>query len=387
MPSTENIELVTPLRGFVLKCKESKTQKKVFVNIVSCDLIRPPVDAAGNPVSQDHLDSRGLSNLRVPLDVNEPFQLKDSKGVSAVGVDVIFHPWVVERALVGRHAEYFKQTLCDLALSWAEKTTSCTLIKPPRLLKGRYKGGVGPKKDQCRPFPIEVPSAADDSEAVSQPPTSESAGVKVLDEKEGFTSADIKPVSTKKKTSVVKKGFFNDAKTLLYPNGSDEATPPPGAGDPMGWLPPGLRSKVHVVDPAAGGNMDKAMQEYAATGKVSKGQGVSPCERPGAALAEPAPAPAPVGEEKPKFSLEKVKNASGSLDKIILAVQLPRLSGMKDVDLDISALQLDLVAKGLYRLNIDWPAGAHIDVDSVKAQFSKKTKELKITAPVLPTED
>ena len=48
----------------------------------------------------------------------------------------------------------------------------------------------------------------------------------------------------------VKKGFLNSAKAqgALYPDGSTEGTPPDGAGDPLGWMPKGLRSKVQVVD-------------------------------------------------------------------------------------------------------------------------------------------
>ena len=48
----------------------------------------------------------------------------------------------------------------------------------------------------------------------------------------------------------MKKGFLNSAKAqgALYPDGSTEGTPPDGAGDPLGWMPKGLRSKVQVVD-------------------------------------------------------------------------------------------------------------------------------------------
>merc|ERR1712110_451339 len=45
-------------------------------------------------------------------------------------------------------------------------------------------------------------------------------------------------------------GNSTSAKGKLYPQGSTEGTPPPNAGDPLGWMPPKLRSRVATVDTA-----------------------------------------------------------------------------------------------------------------------------------------
>jgi hypothetical protein len=49
----------------------------------------------------------------------------------------------------------------------------------------------------------------------------------------------------------IKKGFLANAGGKLYPTGSSEGTPAPGAGDPLGWMPEKLRSRVQTVDTAS----------------------------------------------------------------------------------------------------------------------------------------
>jgi hypothetical protein len=41
---------------------------------------------------------------------------------------------------------------------------------------------------------------------------------------------------------------LNGAGGQLYPTGSSEGTPAPNAGDPLGWMPAKLRSRVQTVD-------------------------------------------------------------------------------------------------------------------------------------------
>jgi len=53
----------------------------------------------------------------------------------------------------------------------------------------------------------------------------------------------------KKKQQALKKGFFNNAKESLYPpEGSKEGVVPENAGDPMGYLPKGLRKSCRIID-------------------------------------------------------------------------------------------------------------------------------------------
>ena len=82
----------------------------------------------------------------------------------------------------------------------------------------------------------------------------------------------------KKKGSKMNAGFFDTSGDdgVLYPNGSNEGYDPEnpghlrdGTGDPMGWLPKGLRQRVSVVDTATTSEQQQraAMEEYVETGK------------------------------------------------------------------------------------------------------------------------
>lgn len=80
-------------------------------------------------VDDEHLDNRGISNLRVPLDVGKPRSLPDKSGSTVIVCDVIFHPSVVERAIRGRNTAQYQGELGRLALSWVEKELGGTVRK------------------------------------------------------------------------------------------------------------------------------------------------------------------------------------------------------------------------------------------------------------------
>lgn len=56
---------------------KDKSGAKVFVNVVMHELVQKPLDASMQEVSDEHLDNRGIANLRVPLDVGDPFSTPD----------------------------------------------------------------------------------------------------------------------------------------------------------------------------------------------------------------------------------------------------------------------------------------------------------------------
>ena len=56
---------VAPQAGFTAKLTAHGT--KYYVNICAHPAIDRPIDAQDRPVSDDHLDSMGVDNLRVPL--------------------------------------------------------------------------------------------------------------------------------------------------------------------------------------------------------------------------------------------------------------------------------------------------------------------------------
>eukprot|EP00971_Amphidinium_carterae_P036633 719948-Amphidinium_carterae.1 len=117
-----------------------------------------------------------------------------------------------------------------------------------KLVKGvRYKDGHGAGGDLPRDF-TELAGDLDVEEAENTPPqptlntsvpAESSAGKPIIEEM---------PDPRRKAQQAVKKGFLNRNEKPLYPEGSKEGVLPENAGDPMGWMPKGLRQKSKIVD-------------------------------------------------------------------------------------------------------------------------------------------
>ena len=60
-----------------------------------------------------------------------------------------------------------------------------------------------------------------------------------------------------KSKPIIRKGFFDtpnqlaEGETELYPDGSAEGIMAPGTGEAINFIPEGVKSKCHVVDPGA----------------------------------------------------------------------------------------------------------------------------------------
>ena len=93
------------------------------------ELVKRPLNAQMKEVDDEHLDSRGISNLRVPLDVGKPRPVPDKSGATATVCDVIFHPSLIERALHGRNTAHYQSELGRLAIFWVEKEIGTTVRK------------------------------------------------------------------------------------------------------------------------------------------------------------------------------------------------------------------------------------------------------------------
>ena len=66
---------------------------------------------------------------------------------------------------------------------------------------------------------------------------------------------------------------------------------------------------------------------------------------------------------------------------MVLKVNLPELPSLGDAEVEISESNFFLRAPGLYRLNLEWPHP--IAADDAKAKFSKKSRALSVTLPLV----
>jgi len=238
MATRAKVREITPTAGYVIKGTSMNPHRpgKLFMNICSHKIVGRPVNASNQPVSEDHLDSKGLESLRVPQFAGLPRAI-DAGAV----IDVLYDPSLVTRACgnapTQELSEYFRKRITELAVPFAHADTNGTFSLDPRSIKFlqncTYKGGLGPKGSEPVPIPLEV----DPAEPVATPLIEElKPSAKTTQPKSVAKSAGKSKSGAKK--PVVKKGFFDRMKPgeeLYGPDGSDEGVVPDGAGDPLGY--------------------------------------------------------------------------------------------------------------------------------------------------------
>merc|ERR1719262_997585 len=137
----------------------------------------------------------------------------------------------------------YRPFIINLALQRIESSIGVKLStqKVKLVKKFLYKDGEGPNCDIPRDF-TELPQEIETTEEV-QPPRNPPPPA----EPEEPLIQDVTPG----KKPAVKKGFLNKASKALYPEGSKEGVLPENAGDPLGYLPKGLRKTCKIVDTGA----------------------------------------------------------------------------------------------------------------------------------------
>lgn len=145
-PSNEPRKLTyfTPQAGFVIKCIIVKPHAgvKMFLNICAHEVIDMPKNPnTGQNVPPDTRDVPTTNNLQVPLVVGTERDVRDAQGQKCRAVDVIFHPWVLQRCEWDAN---FKREVLKLAMYWVQSDAkvSFDLKSGGKFIKSKYKGGV-----------------------------------------------------------------------------------------------------------------------------------------------------------------------------------------------------------------------------------------------------
>merc|ERR1719321_1107428 len=135
--------------------------------------------------------------------------------------------------------ENFRPWLTNVAFNNIEKNLGVKLSRNEvKLVKNcRYKDGQGADGRIPRDF-VDVVEDDEPPEADRPPEVSPEPLIEEVAAPGG------------RKKPAVKKGFFNNnkGKTLYPEEGSKEGVVHEDAGNPMGWMPKGLRNKAKIVD-------------------------------------------------------------------------------------------------------------------------------------------
>ena len=390
----------------------------MFVNVCSNPRIDPVCGANLVPMSEEHMDTWGLGNARVPMLVGPTRAMLDSDGHDAIAVDVLFHPGVVRRALTGGKSvtkEHFRDYLMDIAVKNVAEDHGIVLAPGRNVVMevARYKGPSGENKDNTRAFPV----FADERDDASSAEKDEATVRRVEDAVASASARDAelpaRPAARRTKNPI-KKGFLSSASGLraeLYPEGSAEGIPKPGEQyDPLGHIPENVRTNCHVIDSGAlrGEDFERVTRQYAETGRLDTStpgvyaKGSEPGAKREVGIGHPkekaasetrasktrsdaAKPPEPEPEETvatPKEASKRVPEyalLTASNSAVEIVVQLPELrGGMASVDLDTTETALSLVSPE-YALAVTLPKRA--DPEGATAKFSSKRKTLKIVLP------
>jgi hypothetical protein len=203
-----------------------------------------PTDKRGRPVTEDQLH-RGVGFLQIPIDVGTWRKVPASETDKLEYIcDVIFCETLIKRLM---HDEYckanqeFRPHLFELAMKTIEASLpSLQIERTVKLVKKcRYVNAFRSSGGYDTPEKFQELKGAAYADEPAPAPTAEPAPAPLIEEK-----------AQRKKPSAVKKGFFSDAKgkSLYGPEGSGEGVLPENAGDPLGYIPKGLRNKCKIVD-------------------------------------------------------------------------------------------------------------------------------------------
>ena len=356
--STQPKSLV-PTAGFVVKVVPGG--EKHFVNVCSHDAVDRPLDASDREVGDQHLSELGVDNLRVPL-LCGPVRTFVAGGEEAVVIDVVFSPAVLAVALppppadedaptnaerkTHAMARMVRHRLAELALKNAEEELGAGVklgrdYTLPR--NAKYRGAKAPV-----PMANLGLLAAQKAAAAKHAQLAEDPGPWRSSRKEVGLGARPAPKIVELDGAggggggkpAVKKGFLNSSKAAgaLYPGGSDEGMHPPNAGDPLGWMPAGLRSKVNVVDTSkmSKEEQERMMREHAEVGGGKGGGGKGGGGARAAATAAQSGEARRAAEELEEAaralmpSEEDVKKLAETSDPAEFMAELKKVQGMFD---------------------------------------------------------
>jgi len=245
---------IRPTAGFCIQTDSLATPAgRWYLNMTRHKLCEMPVAHSGKVVSREFILGHGIGSMKIPFDMGSFRKLKeraDGARQTAYAVDVVFNPFIIDMFMDDEFnatmAEY-RPFIINLALQRIESSIGVKLStqKVKLVKKFFYKDGEGRNGDEPKEL-TELPQEIDESVEEVQP---SSRMPSPPTEPEGPLIQEVTPGGKKK--PALKKGFLNNATKELYPEGSKEGVLPENAGDPMGYLPKGLRKCCKIVDTGA----------------------------------------------------------------------------------------------------------------------------------------
>lgn len=237
---------IRPSVGFCVQTDSLGTPAgRWYLNMCRHKMVDMPVGHSGKAITREFILSHGIGSMKIPFDMGSFRKLKErAEGAkhTAYCVDVVFNPFIIQMFTDDAFNETMKEYrpfIINLVLQRVESSIGVKLStqKVKLVKKFLYKDGEGSNCDIPRDF-TELPQEIETVDEVQPPRHAEPAAP------EEPLIQDVTP----NRKPAVKKGFLNRNSKALYPEGSKEGVLPENAGDPMGYLPKGLRKSCKIVD-------------------------------------------------------------------------------------------------------------------------------------------
>lgn len=352
-------ELIRPLPSFVAKTHKTDASKpeskgdKIWLNIVMSDKIAEPTKTV-TPEGE---------SWSLPYSLGPPHMERDQKDANVAAFDCCFHPTAIA---LSSERKKFRDLLVQTAIEGVEEAfrrqkQETKVCKEFHVLKGvSYKSGQVPAMlvdiSSKKHWNDEGDGGAGVGGAVKNVPTGAKAAAK-QEEPKAKVSAPVRDPA-------IKKGFLNAAASSS--KAATAALPP---------SPQPNKSMIQELPPAA------------------------PSDFPVAPKATSAVDPVPSGPVAPIYSLkergsvswgdfEQMRNntskppTSTRPAELICRIEIPKVTVMADMLLDVSERRLQLSYRQDYLLSIALPYPV-LDKKGV-AKYDKTSKCLTVTLPVQP---
>ena len=379
------MESVAPRPGFSVRVQPPNSLPH-YINVTSHPAVDRPLAANDWQVDVSHMERLGIDNLRVPLLVGPTRSVVLSRDSEALATDVVFNCDVLRLALSSIDATeqamqlapgpLIRSRLVELAIQNVEDELGCgPLGRDFELQYGaaNYWGGTG--KDRMTAVPLRTLQMLHMSKCEEQAvPKAAPTGPWRSERAKAERTSGHRPGGG----PTMKPGFLSGAGGALYPDGSSEGMHPEGAGDPLGWMPKGLRSRVGVVDTRHTPEAQRsAVEAHINTPRlVREREGAAPEPSGERARGGAGGGGAAAGRGAPRYALEE--DGSGG---VVLTVDVPGVSSMDNIEVDVSDAALSLRAEGFEPLFLAWPRP--VDAARATAKFRKLKQRLVVRCPGL----
>lgn len=353
-PSSNDSGFFVPAPGFVIvsKCESpSFPSTQIFLNHCSS----PSIPMMQNRKGQPATSSTPLAELRIPLSVGRLFN-EIHEAIPCKTVDVVFHPSVIDRAVADLN---FQLYLVELSMTHTEEDHKIRIHRGYKFVKemkykGRYptaqrtEAAIQANQQQQRTKSTEAKNASSSS-SNSKPE------IKFRMDVEEPQSSNESILISKEQKKESKKPLIEDLSEPSSSYASSSSSSKSSAAS---------KPDLTQISPSSSSSSSSSSSQASSSRKEENSRDL-------------IGAPLVVKRREKAIPTYSISSNEGNLT---IAVELPLEENATNVNAELSKKEFELNSSH-YSMKIE--LAAQVDDSKSTAKFVKKTKTLKISAPIV----